>query len=89
MIYELLDTEDHPVVVVATADGDEVHSADCPCGRGAIRALRLEIGGSAPAGLKAVGLLTAVAKLMSSGEATEDDNRTVRRLMARVLEMTS
>lgn len=90
MIYELLDTAEHPLVVVPTIeDTEHEHPQGCACGGTATRVLKVAIEGAAPAGLKALGLLSAVATLISQDDTDTEDCRVIRRALAQLLEMTS
>lgn len=91
MIYELLDTAEHPLVVVGTLeDADIKHPPGCSCGgRGATKALKVAILGAAPVGLKAMGLLTAVSTILADEDTDVEDCRMIRRALAKLLEVSS
>lgn len=91
MLYELLDTAEHPLVLVATLEDlpADDHPADCSCGAVTGKALKVVVGGHAPTTVKAVGLLTAVASLLTDDDATDSESREIRRTLARLLEVSS
>lgn len=91
MLYELLDTAEHPIVLVATLEDLTAadHPADCSCGSATGKTLKVVLGGHAPTTVKAVGLLTAVASLLSDEDTTDSDSREIRRSLARLLEVSS
>ncbi|GAA1722179.1 hypothetical protein [Dietzia cercidiphylli] len=91
MMYELLDTAEHPIVLVATLEdmpeGD--HPAGCPCGTKSGKGLKVVLGGHAPTAVKAVGLITAVASLLADDDLADSDCREIRRQLARLLAVAS
>lgn len=87
MIYELLDTDEHPLVVVAAIE-PAPNPGTCECGS-PHQALAVHLHGSAPTPVKAVGLLSAVASLLSDSDTSEEDGRMIRRGLAKLLEMSS
>ncbi|WP_440221207.1 hypothetical protein [Dietzia sp. MNB45] len=91
MLYELLDTAEHPLVLVATLEDLPAvdHPADCTCGRETGKALKVVVGGHAPTRIKAVGLLTAIASLLPDEDTTDSDSREIRRSLAHILEVSS
>ena len=91
MIYELLDTSEHPLVVVGTIEeiNGSDHPADCPCGRRTGQALKVVLEGNAPAAVKATGLLVGVASLLSDEDTPPEECDNIRRSLARLLAATS
>lgn len=90
MIYELLNTEEHPLVVVATIEDNDIgHPPGCACGGTATKAMKVAIEGAAPIGLKALGLLTAVSSILADEDTPEQDCRMIRRGLAKILEASS
>lgn len=88
MIYELLDTSEHPLVVVATLESAPDTEA-CECGSPHHKVLKVAVEGDAPVGVKALGLLAAVSSLLTDSDTREDDRRAIRRGLAQILEMSS
>lgn len=88
MIYELLDTDAHPLVVIGTLENHPDTEA-CECGSSHHKALKIVLEGAAPIGMKAMGLLTAVNVILADSATSEDDRRVIRRSLAKILELSS
>lgn len=86
MIYELLDTDAHPLVVVGTHE-NHPDTDSCECGSSHRKALAIHVDGAAPAPVKAVGLLSAIATLLADSDTDEHDRRAIRRGLAMLLEV--
>lgn len=91
MIYELLDTAEHPLVVLGTLEDldHREHQENCSCGGLPTKALKITMHGHAPAFVKGSALLVALGSVLSDEKMTPVEFREIRAQLARLLAAAS